>query len=209
VAQGASSTNERTQALVATLAGCDRAVRLVEQLLQLARIEGEAARAGPVAESAAACTELAAAARDLLADMEPQARARGQQLELLALGPVHMALPASLAQVLLRNLIDNAMRYSPDGAVVRVTVQRTGLGRAAMLIVEDSGLGLPPDALTRLGERFFRVLGSTQAGSGLGWSIVRRLARLYGITISVDRSEALGGLRVTLTWLDPSQFGEH
>jgi two-component system sensor histidine kinase QseC len=54
--------------------------------------------------------------------------------------------------------------------------------------------------MARLGERFFRVLGTGQNGSGLGWSIVRRLARLYGLAVAVDRSEDLGGLRVTLAW---------
>ena len=52
----------------------------------------------------------------------------------------------------------------------------------------------------RLGERFFRVLGSEQPGSGLGWSIVRRIAQLHGLLIDVARSPALGGLQVTLTW---------
>jgi two-component system sensor histidine kinase QseC len=58
---------------------------------------------------------------------------------------------------------------------------------------------LPAD-LARLGERFFRVLGSGEAGSGLGWSIVTRIARLYGLTVAVTRSAELGGLRVSVTW---------
>lgn len=208
VAQGASTGPERDRALAATLQGCDRAARLVDQLLQLARIEGEAARAGPAAESVDAPTDLAAAARTLLADMAPQARTRGQQLLLEAPAAVSVPMPAALVPVLLRNLIDNALRYSPDAAVVRVEVQGASPGRAATLVVEDSGPGLPPEALARLGERFYRVLGTGQAGSGLGWSIVQRLARLYGLSVSVGRSETLGGLRVVLVWLDPGHSGE-
>jgi two-component system, OmpR family, sensor histidine kinase QseC len=208
VAQGASTEPERAQALAATLLGCDRAARLVEQLLQLARLEGEAARGGQAVQAGAVPTDLTTAARGLLAEFDAQARAKGQQLVLDAPGPVSVPVPAALAQVLLRNLIDNALRYSPDGAVVRVAIRGAASGKSAALVVEDSGPGLPPEALARLGERFFRVLGTGQAGSGLGWSIVQRVVRLYGMTVSVDRSEALGGLRVTLSWLDGSQTPE-
>jgi two-component system sensor histidine kinase QseC len=128
-------------------------------------------------------------------------------LALQAPGQVNVVLPAALLQVLLRNLVDNALRYSSDGAAVRVTVQGPREGHPVTLVVEDSGPGLPPDALARLGERFYRVLGTGKTGSGLGWSIVQRLARLYGLSLVADRSEALGGLRVTLTWLDASQIG--
>jgi two-component system sensor histidine kinase QseC len=107
--------------------------------------------------------------------------------------------------VLLRNLIDNALRYSPDGAVVRVSVRRSPDERGGCLVVEDSGAGLAPDELARLGERFFRVVGTGRHGSGLGWSIVRRLARLFKLDVMVDRSDTLGGLRVTVTWLDEGQ----
>jgi two-component system sensor histidine kinase QseC len=204
VAQGARSGPEQAQALAATLQGCDRAARLVEQLLQLARLEGEAARGGlPDGGAGAGAdlrTDLSALARSLLADLAPQAHARAQTLTLEAPDPATVPMPAALAQVLLRNLVDNALRYSPDGAVVRVTVGGPSGGHGATLVVEDSGPGLPPEALARLGERFYRVLGTGQAGSGLGWSIVQRLARLYGIHVGVERSPALGGLRVGLAW---------
>ncbi|MDD2713774.1 MAG: two-component sensor histidine kinase, partial [Simplicispira sp.] len=52
----------------------------------------------------------------------------------------------------------------------------------------------------RLGERFFRVLGTGQSGSGLGWSIVQRIARLHGLRVQTDASPTLGGLRVRITW---------
>ena len=70
----------------------------------------------------------------------------------------------------------------------------------ARLVVEDAGPGLSDADLQRLGERFFRVLGSGQSGSGLGWSIVQRLARLHDLDMALDRSPALGGLRVTVRW---------
>jgi two-component system sensor histidine kinase QseC len=64
--------------------------------------------------------------------------------------------------------------------------------------VQDSGHGLTNDDLARLGERFFRVLGTSATGSGLGWSIVRHIAALQHIDVQVGKSTELGGLQVTL-----------
>jgi two-component system sensor histidine kinase QseC len=69
-----------------------------------------------------------------------------------------------------------------------------------LLSVDDSGPGLSPEALARLGERFFRVLGSDQPGSGLGWSVVRRLVEVFGAQIDAAPSTQLGGLAVTVRW---------
>jgi two-component system sensor histidine kinase QseC len=200
VAQGAQSDREREQALADTLRGCDRAARLVEQLLQLAHLESEAAYDPISALVGQATADMAVIARGLVAELEPQACARGQRLALDAVENVPSPMPAPLAQVLLRNLIDNALRYSPDGAQVRISVGLPPAGGERWLVVEDSGPGLKPDAMMRLGERFFRVVGSPQTGSGLGWSIVRRLVRLFELGLVVDHSPALGGLRVTVTW---------
>ena len=100
--------------------------------------------------------------------------------------------------MLLRNLIDNALRYSPAGAEVQVAVAATADG--VCLQVQDSGPGLTEADRQRLGERFFRVLGSDQAGSGLGWSIVRRIAAVHGASVEVAASAALGGLSVSVCW---------
>lgn len=92
-----------------------------------------------------------------------------------------------LAAVLLRNLLDNALRYGPDGGrVARCRWPRPAGARA--LVVEDAGPSLSDADRARLGERFFHVLGSGQSGSGLDWSIVRRLARLHGLDVALDRS---------------------
>jgi two-component system sensor histidine kinase QseC len=73
-------------------------------------------------------------------------------------------------------------------------------GAGARLRVEDSGPGLSEADRARLGERFFRVLGTAQPGSGLGWSIVRRIAAAHGAAVQVAPSAALGGLAVTVDW---------
>jgi two-component system sensor histidine kinase QseC len=77
-------------------------------------------------------------------------------------------------------------------------VQRAG--DQVRLHVDDSGPGLAEADRQRLGQRFFRVLGSGQSGSGLGWSIVRRIAEAQGATVEVAPSAALGGLAVTVAW---------
>ena len=195
VAQGATDTQERAAALQATVQGCDRATRLVEQLLQLARLDAEAT---PDSGSSA---PLADVARQVAADLQATAERRQQRIilrEPLAPG-VQIPLPEPLARVLLRNLLDNALRYSPEGAEVQLQIDELADGHA-QLSVEDSGPGLTPEEQARLGERFFRVLGTGQSGSGLGWSIIQRIARLHHLQVSTDRSPGLGGLRVTVRW---------
>ena len=101
-----------------------------------------------------------------------------------------------LLAVLVRNLVDNAIRYSPHGANVSVSVAANA-GRT-VLRIEDSGPGMKSEDTERLGERFFRVLGSGQGGSGLGWSIVRRIAALHQASIQVRKSIGLGGLQAEI-----------
>lgn len=192
VAMGAGADEaQRQHALQATLAGCDRATRLVEQLLTLSRLE--AAPAAPMAT-----LDLSALTRRVAAELAPVALARQQKLELEAPARCDVAGDDMLLGVLVRNLLDNAMRYSPDGATIRIDVSRED--GAALLQLQDSGAGMSEAQMARLGERFYRVLGSDQPGSGLGWSIVRRIAQVHGAQVAVARSRALGGLAVTVRW---------
>jgi len=103
-----------------------------------------------------------------------------------------------LLGVLLRNLVDNALRYSPDGATVLVRVALEN--GQPLLQVEDSGAGMTAPEMARLGERFYRVPGHAQPGSGLGWSIVRRIAQVCGAQVEAAPSARLGGLAVSVRW---------
>ena len=193
VAMGAvDDADERRHALQNTLAGCDRAARLVDQLLTLARLDA------PASAAASGRTDLSALARSVAADMAPQALARGQDLELQAPQPCPVAIDEVLPRVLLRNLLDNASRYAGDGA--RIAVSVAVVRGWVQLTVQDSGPGLSPAEMARLGERFFRVLGTAQTGSGLGWSIVRRIAQATGAQVEVTHSASLGGLQVQVSW---------
>lgn len=191
VALAESNDALREHALQSTLDGCDRATRLVEQLLTLSRLEsGAAPQRQPVA--------LGAQLQQVLAGCAPQALGKGQVLALDAREPCTVMGDATLLGVLARNLVDNAIRYSPANARIQVGLARQG--GQVLLTVEDSGPGLDEAQAARLGDRFFRVLGTGESGSGLGWSIVRRIAAAHGASVATDRSPALGGLRVTVTW---------
>jgi two-component system, OmpR family, sensor histidine kinase QseC len=186
VALGANDELERRHALQQLMAGCDRATRLVAQLLVLARLES-------TPDGAHRHGDVVAVARRLLAECAPAAAARHQTVALEA--PATRAWPVdeTLMSVLLRNLLDNALRYGAEGAELRVTVAADG-----PLTIEDSGPGLDDAAIARLGQRFFRSDPSGPPGSGLGWSIVRRIAEREALDLRVDRSPDLGGLRVQL-----------
>jgi two-component system, OmpR family, sensor histidine kinase QseC len=192
VALGADNTEERRHALHNTLEGCDRAARLIEQLLVLARLEAAPGAAPHVR------TDLARLAQRVAADLSGAALAKRQAVELDAPAHCEVAGDEALLGILLRNLVDNAIRYSPERATVRVALVQSAAG--TVLTVDDSGPGLADADLARLGERFFRVLGSGERGSGLGWSIVQRIARTQGATISAAPSSALGGLQVRVVW---------
>jgi len=181
---------ERREVLEALIAGVDRASRLVEQLLVIARLDPEAAAEGR--EPA----QLHALAADVLADLDATARARGVELVLQAVPSIVQGRPAALA-VMLRNLVDNAIRHSPQGAVVEVAVAPVNGG--VELTVSDAGEGIPAEQRARVFDRFYRRLGQTEAGSGLGLSIVRRVAELHEAEVSLEdaRADALPpGLRV-------------
>jgi two-component system sensor histidine kinase QseC len=137
-------------------------------------------------------------ARQVAAEAAPSAIARNQAIELSAEAPCPVLADATLAGVLVRNLVDNAILYSPPGAKVKLSVKR-GDG-FVVLSVQDSGAGLAPADAARLGERFFRVLGTGVSGSGLGWSIVRRIANVHGARVKAGTSAQLGGLCVEVDW---------
>jgi len=191
----AQDTDTRSHALQATLAGCDRATHLVEQLLTLSRLESSS-HGAPQGQ-----VDLSAVAQRVAADLALAGLERQQELVLQAPEPCWICADDMLTSVLVRNLLDNALRYSPPGAQVLVDVRQDTTH--VHLQVQDSGSGLSEADMARLGERFFRVLGTGQTGSGLGWSIVRRIAAVYQARVTVSRSAPLGGLCVQVRWPRP------
>jgi two-component system sensor histidine kinase QseC len=201
VALAETDDRQRRHALQATLDGCDRATRLVDQLLTLSRLDAAAA-------PEMTRVDFAALVRSAVGELALRALAKQQTLEFDGLEAGETAPVRGnevLLAVLLRNLIDNAVRYSPALASVHVSLRREkdgpgdGDGARLVLSVEDSGPGLGDAERQRLGERFFRVAGSSESGSGLGWSIVRRIAAVHRLRLEVGRSTALGGLAVRVS----------
>lgn len=191
VALGEPDAGQRSHALLATLAGCDRATRLVEQLLTLSRLEA-------AMEIGDARVDLSALVRRVVAEIATAAIQKQQALEVEAPLPCVVRGDEILLAVLIRNLVDNAIRYSPERAKIKVSV--ADAAPSAILRVEDSGPGMGEEDRRRLGERFFRVVGSGESGSGLGWSIVRRIAAVHRAEIGLHASASLGGLAVEVAW---------
>ncbi|WP_127996694.1 ATP-binding protein [Piscinibacter defluvii] len=170
--------------------GIERAARLVEQLLALARSE-------PGAAAALESLDLAELARQALADLLPLAAARGSTLELQADAPVPLQGERAGLTALVRNLADNALRHSPPGGRVELRVGHEG--GAAQLVVDDSGPGIPPAERDKVFDRFVRRAGQEEPGSGLGLAIVRAVAQRHGAEVTLGESP-LGGLRVAVHW---------
>lgn len=97
-------------------------------------------------------------------------------------------------RALIRNLLDNALKYTPPGGTVDAYVCRDG--ERLILGVEDSGPGIPAEDHERVLDRFYRVAGTQGTGSGLGLAIVKAAADLHGATLRLGRSDRRGGLRI-------------
>lgn len=180
----------REQAVQRLNAGIDRATRLVEQLLVLARQEARATGGTP-----AEPVDLLALVREAVQDALPAAAARRIDLGLTRADEAVLPGHADALRMLLRNLIDNALKYTPEGGQVDVSLQALAQG-GAQLRVQDSGPGLPPAERERVLDRFYRAPGSEAAGSGLGLAIVRAVAQLHRAQLLLDEAPQLGGLRV-------------
>ena len=201
--QRAADAPARAVALERLSNGMDRAVRLVEQLLALARSEA-GATSGALSET----VELAEVARLALADAAPAAQARGIDIGLVDSDAGAVRGQREVLRMLVRNLLDNAIKYTPPGGTVDVQVQSQG--EHLLLTVQDSGPGIAPQERARVLDRFYRandVQGSEVQGSGLGLAIVQSIAQWHGAQLALDASPRLGGLRVTLRFAraDPVQ----
>ncbi|MEQ1513786.1 MAG: ATP-binding protein [Lysobacteraceae bacterium] len=186
-----SATNgERAHSQQHLDAGIHRMERLVAQLLALSRIES-----GSVAP-ARQTIDLAATVRRHERDCAALGAADGKRIRLTE-EPASVLGDELVIEALVRNLLDNAMRYAPPDGAVEVRVGRDG--DRAMLVVEDSGPGIPEEARQRVFDRFHRELGTGVEGSGLGLSIVAQALQLHRGEIVLDTSPTLGGLRATVT----------
>ncbi|MBS3019217.1 Adaptive-response sensory-kinase SasA [Comamonas sp. PE63] len=194
----ATDSTEREAAQARLAEGIERARRLVEQLLALARQEAKPQTEGvPLAD-------LRLLVEQALVDAAPEAQAKGLDMG-LSEEPQQQSsfsVPADTEAlaVLLRNLLDNAIKYVPAGGRVDVGWLQDEQGRA--LVVEDSGAGIAAAERQRVLQRFVRGQGAggMAGGSGLGLAIVQSIAKSSGAELLLDESPQLGGLRVRVIW---------
>ncbi|HAF00547.1 MAG TPA: two-component sensor histidine kinase [Methylophilaceae bacterium] len=191
VAMRTIDNEARQKVLQNLLSGVDRATRMVEQLLILARVDPEATTVNhrPV--------DLRTLAIQVITEIEPLAYTK--QIDLvLEEGFAHLVLgDEAQLSLLLRNLLDNAIRYTPIGGRVSVSVYDR---QSVVLEVRDTGPGIPKDEREQVMQRFYRISGSGEEGSGLGLSIVKRIADLHGATLVLSDNDRGSGLLVSVVW---------
>ncbi len=176
--------------------GIDRATRLVEQLLVLARHQ-----ASSDVSTGNTRVDMAQAAQLAMADVATAAKIRNMDLRLVRTDACQVSGQEEALRILLRNLLDNAIKYTPLGGQVQLTLcHHEGQMRVQ---VDDSGPGIPEDDWQRVLDRFYRVSSAQGSGSGLGLAIVKAIADFHGADIAMGRSSRLGGLCATVTFKQP------
>ncbi|WP_118815875.1 quorum sensing histidine kinase QseC [Haemophilus haemolyticus] len=176
VAQLAGDDGElREQALLHLTQGIDRASQLIEQLLTLSKLDNlqELEELQPIdwegiIQSLIAERYFVAEKRKITLVFEKESEPKSKQGQ-----PI-------LVSLMLRNLLDNAIKYCPEDTTVSVKIA------SSQIIVEDNGGGVEPEDLKKLGQRFYRPAGQNEKGSGLGLSIVMRIAELHGFKVRLE-----------------------
>lgn len=188
VALHARDARESQHAIARVIEGSDRAARLIDQLLTLSRLDAGAS------STRQAHTPLAAAAREVAAELASQAAQRRISLSVEIPDDIHAACDPTLLQIVLRNLIGNAIGHGYDGGHVDITAFREQ-GRT-VLAVTDDGPGIPPEQRSQALERFQRLAEQEVAGTGLGLAIVQRIAEVVGAQLTLADGIRGRGLQV-------------
>ena len=173
--------------------GVDRTSHLLEQLLNLARMESQSMTMRHLQE-----VDLCRQVLEALSEIGPRAFDRDIELSYEGAEKGVMVLGyAPALQILIRNLIDNAIRYTPASGQVRLTIEDDA--GEVRLIIEDTGPGIPDEQISRVFQRFKRGEDAKAEGSGLGLSIVRRIIELHQGRIALENLERVSGLRVRVS----------
>ncbi|QID17122.1 sensor histidine kinase [Nitrogeniibacter mangrovi] len=161
----------------------ERASHLINQLLTLARAESSSEKIYAVEQ-----VDLEMLVREVAHDLFPRAQARAIDLGVEDTGwPLLIDGNPVMLNEMIANLVDNAIKYTPEGGSVTIRTQATDF---AILEVEDTGIGIPEEDRERVFERFYRVLGSDADGSGLGLPIVREIAEMHRASVTLKPNPA-------------------
>jgi len=192
VAARSINKDQRIRAIEQIIRSMDRMTRLVEQLLTMARLDPEHATKQHIQIDLEKIVETACS------ELAPDAVKKRLQFELVRKGDCMInGLPTALS-VLARNLIDNAIRYTPEGEQIIVSVIRED--GQVIFSVRDSGPGIPERERQRIFDRFYRILGSNVDGSGLGLSIVKRIADMHQASLEIVTPENNRGIEFRVTF---------
>jgi two-component system, OmpR family, sensor kinase len=188
----AGTVEEREAAFDDLQRGVTRAIHLVGQLLTLARQEPE------VSQGIFQRVDLSEIARLVVAEQTPLAMARQIDVGISDAAESPIQADPEALRVMLGNLVDNAIRYSPSGGRVDVAVTRED--RRALLTVVDEGPGIPVADRSRVFDRFFRGTEHDVPGSGLGLAIVKSIAERHRASIALDSGPGGRGLAVSVSF---------
>ena len=192
VALRSENHQQKTRAMNKALEGVDRTTHLVNQLLTLARADSEGA--GTFTYD---FVDLVSLAREVLSPMTEYAMDRGITLNINSDQPSHMIrCEPTMIQIAIRNLLENAIKYSPAAAEAGIEI--TSTNDSVMLTVWNTGDGIPKEALDLMFQRFKRGEQNAYSGSGLGLSIVKRIAEIHDAEIEVDYASELSGFRISM-----------
>jgi two-component system OmpR family sensor kinase len=198
VVQGASNDQERDIALAQLQQGVQRLRHLAEQLLTLARLE-------PAEIDSLHEVDLTELCRSVVLDRIGLADAKGIDLGLVEGADVHVRGDAEDLRILLNNLIDNAIRYTPHNGRIDVEIRQTGT--TIVLGVCDDGPGIAPVDRARVLDRFYRGNHPGISGTGLGLSIVKRVAERHGAAVCFDSGHDGKGLCASVRFVGESVLG--
>ncbi|WP_455205417.1 ATP-binding protein [Kaarinaea lacus] len=198
VALRASDEAEKQQALRQIIHSVDRANHLLEQMLTLARLNP---KARAIDREDIFLYPLTA---EVVAQVTPKAIKKHINVELDGFEHALVkADPISLS-VLIRNLVDNAVQYTPEYGEVNVRIDN--IDQQIRLSVSDSGPGIDTNLQGRVFDRFYRVLGNSATGCGLGLAIVKQIAELFDIEVELKNKEEGSGLVATLLFVSEKKF---
>jgi two-component system, OmpR family, sensor histidine kinase QseC len=188
VALLAATDEERKKIIQKTIIGANRCTHLVQQLLTLSRL-GEEATLDDIKS-----VNLIKLSTEMMAQLAPGALEKDIDIELLESKKKNINIYGNetALSILMRNLIDNAIRYTPEKGEVKVAI--IDKKNQVVFQVTDSGHGIPPELHSRVFERFYRALGTKASGSGLGLPIVRQIADLHHATIKLSAPKKGTGL---------------
>lgn len=192
LAQRAKTPEQQQKCFVRLNEGINRATRLVQQLLTLARLDPDAS------DKPTSTVRLDDLCRSVAEDLTPIAAQKHIRIEAIT-SRASVEGMEDAVRLLITNLTDNAIRYTPEEG--RIEIRCRGMGEKTLLEIADNGPGIAPEERERVFDRFYRALGTKTSGTGLGLAIVKRIVDIHRGKITID--DGLDGRGTTFRLVFP------